>query len=766
MAIVRRIARPVQPVSYKRELLTWAHKYAKDGYSVFPVLVSLKDDGKKDPKFPTNPTWPTASTTDLRQVDEWFGPDGSWEGTGIAVDCGKSGIVVVDLDGPEGLESWEKLLAEHGDTDNGVPRVRTRSGGAHLYFRQRDDAPINSKASVVAPHVDTRGVGGLVFAAPTRVSDEQSYTWSTDLPRVEDLPLVPAWLPPLAAKKPEKKPTAPVWRPDVPRQRVTASRDLHPVLADAEGPRGLLRYLDGKARQVEDLPVGAPGESPCNEVAFEFSHYIASGELSPETVRARLYAAVATWQDGWDRGHAGIEHGLRNAEEAEPRHWSDCDDDESFWSARPILAHIHNAGYAGIAAPWAVFGALLVETLAGVPNSVVLPGVGDRLIGTASLNTYVAVVGKSGAGKNLGEMAARGSFEFEGGQSYGRRELGTGQGITGQYVRPRKRGKGDEDLPGRITDSMLFTLDEIDSLNAHGRNQGATVLSTLASAWSGKPLGAAYADMTKDRPLEADSYRMTLLANVQPERSGVLVHAEGSGLPQRFLWLPAIDPKIMNMSETQSPGILHVTFPAAIRKATAPVDSPYQEFPDLPDVEVKAPQIVMDVCPRAREEVREARIRAASGQGGDPLDSHALLVRLKVAACLAIWEGRLTIDDEDWRLSKVVMRVSKETRAECLRGVQAAATKSHAKRTMAVREAESMADDRDHASVRERIMTVVSAEWKNASWVRNQITGKKRHYVDEILEELVEGGVFEMSEAPNRNGQAGYRVRQPVVNAA
>ena len=84
-------------------------------------------------------------------------------GTGIGVDCGKSGLVVVDLDvknGVDGVAGWKQL-------NDGRPRrpyyAATPSGGWHLYYRDPAGRYRNC-ASQVAPGVDVRGVGGYVVA--------------------------------------------------------------------------------------------------------------------------------------------------------------------------------------------------------------------------------------------------------------------------------------------------------------------------------------------------------------------------------------------------------------------------------------------------------------------------------------------------------------------------------------------------------------------------------------------------------------------------
>lgn len=103
----------------------------------------------KAPALPGD--WRSHSTDDEAQIDAWLAA-----GYGIALDCGASGVTVIDPDGQEGVAAWETLRAELGSPDTYT--VRTPRGGLHLYFQ--GEAP--SSVQKLGPHVDTRGVGGYV----------------------------------------------------------------------------------------------------------------------------------------------------------------------------------------------------------------------------------------------------------------------------------------------------------------------------------------------------------------------------------------------------------------------------------------------------------------------------------------------------------------------------------------------------------------------------------------------------------------------------
>ncbi len=92
----------------------------------------------------------------------------------IGVACGPSGLVVVDLDVPKdnssgdapcGAATFAALCERAGHAVPDTCRVRTASGGQHLYFTAPSGVRLTNTARTVAPSVDTRAWGGYVVAA-------------------------------------------------------------------------------------------------------------------------------------------------------------------------------------------------------------------------------------------------------------------------------------------------------------------------------------------------------------------------------------------------------------------------------------------------------------------------------------------------------------------------------------------------------------------------------------------------------------------------
>ena len=105
---------------------------------------------------PTGP-WHARCLTDPRQAKE------HWRaGDNIGVSCRASGIIVLDLDGAEGIATFAELCERYRQAEPETLTVRTPHGGRHLYFRVDQAATLPSTSggtSGLGPSIDTRGPG-------------------------------------------------------------------------------------------------------------------------------------------------------------------------------------------------------------------------------------------------------------------------------------------------------------------------------------------------------------------------------------------------------------------------------------------------------------------------------------------------------------------------------------------------------------------------------------------------------------------------------
>jgi hypothetical protein len=322
--------------------------------------------------------------------------------------------------------------------------------------------------------------------------------------------------------------------------------------------------------------------------------------------------------------------------------------EETFWKSRPVLEHVHTFARARIVAPWALLGCVLARVLVTVSPQVQLPPLTG---GRASLNLFVALSGPSGSGKDAANAAAGDALDY--GEDRDDKPLGTGEGLSALFVRWDAKAK---EMCQYETSALVF-IGEVDTLGAISGRQGSTILPMLRQGAMGQTLGFSNANNETTRIVGAHKYRLCLVAGMQPTRSGVLLNDRAGGTPQRFIYMPTVDPETPE-SEPDEPPAWRWTKPE-FKSFTGPF-SP---------ITVPLPAYV-------KESIKAGRRMGARGEA-PPVDSHSMLTREKVAAGLAILDGRTEVTDDDWALSGVIMTVSDRTRAMCAQALRAESQKEN-----------------------------------------------------------------------------------------
>ncbi|PJE24751.1 MAG: hypothetical protein CK431_04450 [Mycobacterium sp.] len=463
--------------------------------------------------------------------------------------------------------------------------------------------------------------------------------------------------------------------------------------------------LANECAELAALPPRSRRNQKLNEAAFKLERFVRSGALAEQVVHDALVAACkenGLWDDP-DDGPASVEATIKSGltggnkkgypdarkpmEEVAPAFTIDPADmqtvgaeptkdiagdtdtpstatleqiEDGFWGSRESLKLIFDASIASAAAPWATFAVCVARTLSLVPIGTKLP----PIVGAdgAPPNWFAAISAKSGGGKGLAMgVGAKLIPAFVNEQP-----IGSGEGMVAKYQRD---SEANEDSP-RPVDSVMFTLEEISTLGSMRGRQGQTTVETLLKGWSGEKLGFSYstANQNSRKTVERHSYRMTLIAAVQPERAGILFDEASGGLPQRFMWFPGRDKRIV---EDELPWPKD----AQGRDRTLAIPSTF-ELALSAGTYVKLP-------PGVAREVRRNLVRGVRGDN-DALDGHIMLCREKVALALAILEGRIEVTDEDWRLSGIATDVSnwcrERARDACRQGRYAQARERGAER--------------------------------------------------------------------------------------
>jgi putative DNA primase/helicase len=162
-----------------------AVEYRRRGWSPIPI----KERSKEPNLLELRPYLTRRATKE--ELDTW-----RWTGVGI-VTGGISGVLVLDVDGPEG----EAELQKHGHPV--TPIVRTARGGLHLYFRHPEH---HVRTGIrVASGLDVKASGGYVVAPPSMGPNGRAYEWIIS-PEEAELADPPEWLMSLLERERPKGP--------------------------------------------------------------------------------------------------------------------------------------------------------------------------------------------------------------------------------------------------------------------------------------------------------------------------------------------------------------------------------------------------------------------------------------------------------------------------------------------------------------------------------------------------------------------------------
>jgi hypothetical protein len=178
-------------------LIETVNQYAAWGWPVFPC----------NGKIPLIKGWPEAASTDVDQIASWW-QDATQSNIGI-VTGPRSGLLILDIDGPIGEASLVDLMERHGE----LPETLTAKTGKgfHFYLKYPADAIIrNDVGRRLGPGLDVRGIGGYVVAPGSRHANGSAYEW-VDL----ETPIAdpPGWLVRLLTQEIEERPSVAPARP-------------------------------------------------------------------------------------------------------------------------------------------------------------------------------------------------------------------------------------------------------------------------------------------------------------------------------------------------------------------------------------------------------------------------------------------------------------------------------------------------------------------------------------------------------------------------
>lgn len=166
----------------RKKFAKLARIFIDRGTAVFPVTPNRKtpltENGFKD------------ASADSKQIREW---DREFPDANIGIPTGSAtGFVVIDLDRKgdvDGIKEFEKLCDQWNIALPETYKVRTRSGGLHLYFRSPKFAgQIRNSASILGEGIDVRAEGGYVVGEGSSINGKKYRRISGSLDDIKLLP--------------------------------------------------------------------------------------------------------------------------------------------------------------------------------------------------------------------------------------------------------------------------------------------------------------------------------------------------------------------------------------------------------------------------------------------------------------------------------------------------------------------------------------------------------------------------------------------------
>jgi hypothetical protein len=628
--------------------------YAAAGWYILPVKA-----GTKDPGSIVGKNWPAKSSRDPKQISAWYaGTD-----HGIALHAGRSGAVILDVDNPEHVPD-EVLLVMQAEGPYQSTRPDQPGRGHYLLANILGRRIGNSLGKLATEHKwgEIRGANGVIIAEPTTHPEGGRYRWE----RSGTLPPIPDYLADALpdSTTPEDTATDAQVKAFIAANNTGTLTEAVTGLANtltAKLARGASCHMSTLGVVTDAMAEAAAGLYPARTAIDALwpiyrttaTTGTSTGRILTAKEAREAFAGILAWAIGQAPAHTDAAL-TRVRERIPPPNIEIITDDtqpepgkleqleEDFWTARPALATIHQAALSRMASPWAVLACTVARLLCLVPPSLMLPAI---IGGPGSLNWYAALSAKSGGGKGAAMAVASQLISAD----LTLRGIGSGEGMIEAYERSPKR----MDNPPPPVTAVMFSVDEIDSLAAMGGRSGQTTMTILRQGFSGETLGFSY----RGRRLEsvaAHTYRMTLIASVQPKRAGVLFDDAGGGTPQRFMWFPARDRRISRTPPEW------------------PTDKRGRELviPVLSARDLAGSVGVIHVSDLIVDEIRSARAASMSGDD-EALDGHALYVREKFAFALAFMDGRTDINDDDWKLSEIAANVSDWCRGKSQAGYEA-----------------------------------------------------------------------------------------------
>lgn len=745
-------------------LLAAALAYAAAGWYVLPVR-----PGTKNPGSVVGGRWQDQSTRDPDQIKRWWAENPDY---GIAVDAGRSGAVVFDLDQLTlaGVEAAGRADIAEALTNAAVvlgtrrPEVSTERG--HYLFACDVDE-FGCSAGDFNKFGEVRCANGVIIVAPTPHPDadtKDGHYWQVRTGELSPLPDVLRAV--LAAPGKVAEPLSyeefEAWLDD----DVDGSEKACGIRGCKHSITGLIakfrsKVADGFSRyETMTKDVGPWGFreaiAGCYRRRAVFDALVEVYEEVKPGQRNELYRGLR-----WAAAQAQRDPGNVHCEAVgDPTDAVRALGD--FWDSSEHLQWLQQHARARLVPPTAMLGASLARVVSAIPPHVVLPG---TIGSVASLNQFFALVGPSGSAKSTSIAAVRDWLTVA--PDYPAKKPGTTEGLRKCFASKQRvlrpgtgTGKGNPPKYDTVQIGKQWSVSafvpEVDSLMA-AKNRSLSLMSELRSAWSGEDLAEDFSDESKTIVLRGNRYRYVMVLGVQPGRAKPLFDEADGGTPQRFIWLPTIDPDIPDVAPDDPPRLDLPRWPGSYSQGIADPDTTLNM--ELANVASSSEYQILGIPDSVRQMMRDTMREINRGNPDvDPLNGHKNLVRLKLAAALMALDCRYdAVTQGDWDRAGSVMAVSDATRLSIQELHRSEADRLNISRGKAdglrAAVAEDTKHDRDVTRVTGNIIKKLKANdgAMTRSALRNSFHVRDRDCFDFVEQSLIESGRLKLSEI--KNGQ-------------
>lgn len=358
----------------------------------------------------------------------------------------------------------------------------------------------------------------------------------------------------------------------------------------------------------------------------------------------------------------------------------------------------------------------------------------DGLMHRDPLSMFVTITGRSGGGKSS-VLGARAGFTrpstFQNNLTADDVERGgvaSAQALVDALMKQEVDPEADEgDKTPRKVWTMktpavaTVTVGELASLLA-SPSTGPQLGDALLSAWAGEPFGER--SRTHGLRRVTGAYQVNMVGSIQQERADVLVGraAKNAGLLQRLFLLDVFDPWF-----------------GPIVMGALDCGIEFSDTSQLPAVPVGQ---AVTLPESARRALRFEQIKIASRQRA-PEDMHALHIRLRLAALMALWSGVTEVTDAMWQWSDLLMEHHRRARAATVvaaeQAARDAATEEAATRAVGASGAAELVGDMV-AATGTAILSKIPPQGCSRRELRDRLTKAERTHLTAALDILVNAG--------------------------